>query len=110
MNVSLTRTLAGLALASSVAATTGIGTGGISAHARAGGGLPCPRVACWAAPSLTVSGGMGSLYIRGALFASNHEIELDIYAPVGNYVMEVQAIDTQTNTVVTTYGVPGCIG
>jgi len=80
---------------------------------------------------------MGSLYIRGALFASNHEIELDIYAPVGsslppltkmydvtdkngsfldvytacsNYVMEVQAIDTQTNTVVTTYGVPGCIG
>lgn len=136
MNVSLKRILAGLALASSVAATTGIGTGGTSAHARAGGGLPCPQVACWAAPSITVGGGYGSLYIQGAHFAANHGIELNIYAPVGsslppltkmyaatdtngsflqvytacsNYVMEVQAIDTQTNTVVTSYGAPGCI-
>ena len=121
MNLSLTRILAGLALASSVVATTGIGTGGTSAHARAGGGLPCTQVQCWVVPSLTVSGGHGSLYIQGAHFAANHGIELNIYAPVSsplppltkmyavtdtngsflqvytacsNYVMEVQAIDT----------------
>ena len=110
-----------------------------SAHAAAGSQL-CRSIICIVVPSLTVTGGDGELYLQGANWAANRWIELDIYAPVGSglplettqavftsktgtfltaYVapgacfygkMEVQAIDSVSNTVVTSYGIPGCIG
>jgi hypothetical protein len=110
-----------------------------AAHA-ARGIHPCIVVTCAVAPTLTVSGGDGELYIRGAGWAANRWLELYIYAPVGSglpelttqdvftssngtflsvYIppgacfygqMEVQAVDLVSTTVVTSYGEPGCIG
>jgi hypothetical protein len=97
-------------------------------------------VGCYPAPTLTLSGGDGEIYIRGANWAANRGIELDIFAPVGSglplettqfvftdktgsflgvYIppgacfygqMEIQAIDSVSNTVRTGYAEPGCIG
>ena len=133
---SIKRIAVGLALAGTVAA---VGGGGNLAHAAAGGPRICPRVTCYPAPSLVLSGEHGEVYVDGYHWAANRWLELDVYAPVSSnlpsvvtyfvhtgangafstaYVapggcfdqqLEFQAIDSVANTVVTQYAVPGCI-
>jgi hypothetical protein len=135
---SIARILAGLALASSVAAATGLGTGAPLAHASYRPG-PCPYVSCYQAPSLTLIGGNGGISISGANWSANSWIEVTVFNPDGtntpqlgliwaysdssgsfhtsystwsgcfNGLMEVEAIDQTTYKVVTGYAVPGCI-
>ncbi len=126
----------GLALLVGISGTSNLAP---TAHAASGVQF-CRYVGCFVAPTLTVSGGYGELRIQGANWAANRGIEIDVYAPVSSklpsettlfaftdkngaflsvYIvpgscfygqMEVQAIDSVSNTVVTSYGVPGCIG
>ena len=74
---SIARILAGLVLAVSVAATTGLGPGTRLAHAAVNPG-PCTAVSCYA-PTLTLTAASGKLIVSGTHWPVYSLVRIDAY-------------------------------